>query len=75
MLRDAGADDHVTTPFGTDGLPARMRAALRRAPPPRQTPAVSASASTLDLAAEPEVGPARPRHIITEPGVGYRLEL
>jgi two-component system, OmpR family, KDP operon response regulator KdpE len=28
---DAGADDDVTKPFGMDELPARLRAALRRA--------------------------------------------
>src|SRR3954452_16811269 len=31
---DAGADDYVTKPFGMDELPARLRAALRRANPP-----------------------------------------
>ncbi|WP_238014940.1 response regulator [Dactylosporangium sp. AC04546] len=134
---DAGADDYVTKPFGTDELLARMRAALRRAAPPLQTPTVSTSSFTLDLAAKRatgpggapvrltptewhllevlarhrgalvehrqllnevwgpqyetetnylrvhfanlrrklEVDPARPRHIITEPGIGYRLEL
>lgn len=30
---DAGADDYVTKPFGMDELIARIRAALRRAPP------------------------------------------
>ncbi len=31
---DAGADDYVTKPFGIDELLARIRASLRRAPPP-----------------------------------------
>src|ERR1044071_2943129 len=30
---DAGADDYVTKPFGTDELLARLRAALRRVSP------------------------------------------
>jgi two-component system, OmpR family, KDP operon response regulator KdpE len=33
---DAGADDYVTKPFGMDELLARIRAALRRAPEPRE---------------------------------------
>ena len=33
---DAGADDYVTKPFGMDELLARIRAALRRAPDPKQ---------------------------------------
>lgn len=42
---DAGADDYVTKPFGIDELLARIRAALRRAPPvsPDETPAVLAT--------------------------------
>ena len=34
---DAGADDYVTKPFGTDELLARIRAALRRVEPPAAT--------------------------------------
>jgi two-component system KDP operon response regulator KdpE len=39
---DAGADDYVTKPFGTEELVARIRAALRRsdAPPPPSEPLV-----------------------------------
>jgi two-component system, OmpR family, KDP operon response regulator KdpE len=35
---DAGADDYVVKPFGVDELMARIRAALRRAPPVEATP-------------------------------------
>lgn len=38
---DAGADDYVTKPFGMDELLARIRAALRRAPDPKQDVAVA----------------------------------
>jgi two-component system, OmpR family, KDP operon response regulator KdpE len=49
---DAGADDYVTKPFGTEELTARIRAALRR----RDTgdtgdPVVRVGAVTIDLAA------------------------
>jgi DNA-binding response OmpR family regulator len=32
---DCGADDYVTKPFELDELRARLRASIRRAPPPR----------------------------------------
>lgn len=34
LALDAGADDYVVKPFGIDELLARIRAALRRSPPP-----------------------------------------
>ena len=37
---DAGADDYVTKPFGTDELLARIRAALRRAPEIESGPSI-----------------------------------
>lgn len=133
---DAGADDYVTKPFGMDELLARLRAAVRRAAPGDDGPAVlEAGAFTVDLSARKvlrdgaevrltptewrilellvqnagrlvaqrqilhevwgpaygtetnylrvylaqlrrklEADPARPRHLITEPGMGYRFE-
>jgi len=130
---DAGADDYITKPFGTDELLARLRAALRRVPEDGE-PRVEIGDLTIDLEArqvssrgelvhltpiefdllrvltqhqgklvthrqllhqvwgpayetethylrvhvahirakiEPE--PSRPRYLVTEPGVGYRL--
>jgi two-component system, OmpR family, KDP operon response regulator KdpE len=133
---DAGADDYVTKPFGMEELLARIRAALRRAPPAEGAPKVlSLEGVEIDLGARritargrevrltpkefdllsylvanpnvtipherllravwgPEYGneveylrvfvnqlrkkieanPARPKHILTEPWVGYRFE-
>ena len=131
---DAGADDYITKPFGTDELLARLRAVLRRATEDGGEPRIGVGDLTVDLAArtltrgeaevhltpiefdllkvlaqnrgrlvthrqllhevwgpsyetethylrvhvahirsklEPE--PSRPRYVITEPGVGYRL--
>jgi two-component system KDP operon response regulator KdpE len=130
---DAGADDYVTKPFGTDELLARLRAALRRVTDDGE-PRVEIGDLTVDLEARQvssngevvhltpiefdllrvlalhrgklvthrqllhevwgpayetethylrvhvahirakiEPDPSRPRYVITEPGVGYRL--
>jgi two-component system KDP operon response regulator KdpE len=131
---DAGADDYVTKPFGTDELMARLRAVLRRSAETGGSPLLEIGDLTVDLTDRrvtrdgldvhltpiefdllrvlaqhrgrlvthrqllhevwgPEYGeethylrvhvahiraklepdPQRPRHIVTEPGVGYRL--
>ena len=131
---DAGADDYVTKPFGTDELLARLRAVLRRAVEDDGEPRVTVGDVVIDLAsrsvtkggeevhltpiefdllrvlaknlgklvthnqllrevwgpayqtethylrvhvahirAKVETDTSRPRYLITEPGVGYRL--
>jgi two-component system, OmpR family, KDP operon response regulator KdpE len=131
---DAGADDYVTKPFGSQELAARLRAVLRRVSENGGEPAIEVGDLVIDLAdrrvrrgeehihltpiefdllrvlaqnrgrlvthrqllqevwgpaygdethylrvhvahirAKLEVDPSRPRYVITEPGVGYRL--
>jgi two-component system KDP operon response regulator KdpE len=131
---DAGADDYVTKPFGTDELLARLRALMRRSVEASGSPQVTVGELVIDLQdrtvtrggeevhltriefdivrvlaqhegrlvmhrqlltevwgpqytgethylrvhvahirAKLEDDPSRPRYLITEPGVGYRL--
>jgi two-component system KDP operon response regulator KdpE len=131
---DAGADDYVTKPFGTDELLARLRAVMRRSAEAGSSPLVTVGELSVDIAdrrvtvageevhltpiefdllrvlaqhsgrlvtqrqllrevwgpqygeethylrvhvahirAKLEPDPSRPRYLITEPGVGYRL--
>ena len=46
---DAGADDYITKPFGTDELLARLRAVLRRAGDEREEPVVEVGELSIDL--------------------------
>jgi two-component system KDP operon response regulator KdpE len=131
---DAGADDYITKPFGTDELLARLRAVLRRSADEESEPAIAAGDLVIDMAARRvtragqevhltpiefdllktlarhrgklvthrhllkevwgpayetetqylrvhfahlraklEPDPSKPRYIVTDPGVGYRL--
>ncbi len=131
---DAGADDYITKPFGTDELLARLRAVLRRVGDEESEPRIEIGALAIDLEARRvstagelvhltpiefdllrvlakhrgklvthrqllrevwgpayetethylrvhvahirakiEPDPSRPRYVVTEPGVGYRL--
>jgi two-component system KDP operon response regulator KdpE len=131
---DAGADDYITKPFGTDELLARLRAALRRVSDDGVEPTIDLGDVVIDLAARTvtrtgeevhltpiefdllrmlalhrgklvthrqllrevwgpgyegethylrvhvahirskiEPQPSRPCHLVTEPGIGYRL--
>jgi two-component system KDP operon response regulator KdpE len=131
---DAGADDYVTKPFGSQELAARLRAVLRRVADNGTEPGIEVGDLAIDLAdrrvrrgdeqihltpiefdvlrvlaqnrgrlvthrqllqevwgpaygdethylrvhiahirAKLEIDPSRPRYVITEPGVGYRL--
>ena len=86
---DAGADDFITKPFGVAELLARTRANLRRTRAGRVLthpyllrevwgPTHAQSTHYLrvymgNLRQKLEDDSARPRHIVTETGVGYRL--
>jgi two-component system, OmpR family, KDP operon response regulator KdpE len=47
---DAGADDYVTKPFGSDELLARLRAVLRRSTEAAGSPRIELGELTIDLA-------------------------
>jgi two-component system KDP operon response regulator KdpE len=47
---DAGADDYITKPFGTDELLARLRAVLRRAAEDEVEPAITVGDLVVDVA-------------------------
>jgi two-component system KDP operon response regulator KdpE len=60
---DAGADDYVTKPFGTDELLARLRAVLRRAQEAEDDPVVRVGELVIDLAARSVTSRGEPVHL------------
>ena len=60
---DAGADDYVTKPFGTDELLARLRAVLRRAGEAEDEPALRLGELVIDLAAHAVTSGGEPVHL------------
>jgi two-component system KDP operon response regulator KdpE len=60
---EAGADDYITKPFGARELVARLQAALRRAAPSEEEPAVVVEGLEIDLAARVVRSEGEPVHL------------
>ena len=60
---DAGADDYVTKPFGTDELLARLRAVLRRSAEAGGSPRLQFGELAIDLADRSVTHAGRPIHL------------
>src|SRR2546421_8380737 len=60
---DAGADDYVTKPFGSDELTARLRAVLRRAADAETDAAITVGDLTVDIAARRVLASGREVHL------------
>ncbi|MHB8531278.1 MAG: response regulator transcription factor [Solirubrobacteraceae bacterium] len=63
LALEAGADDYVTKPFGTRELIARLQAALRRATPTEEEPAIVAGGLEIDLVAHVVRRDGEPVHL------------
>src|SRR5437660_7359280 len=60
---DAGADDYVTKPFGTEELLARLRAVLRRAVDVAGSPQIEVGELVIDLADRQVIRDGHPVHL------------
>jgi len=60
---DAGADDYIVKPFGTQELLARIRAAARRVPEAEEMPPFNSSGLEIDFERRRVIANGRPVHL------------
>ena len=75
---ELGADDYVTKPFSSRELVARIRAVLRRGGEVEEIVTAVVESGPVHvkrIRAKIEVDPARPEHLVTVRGLGYKFEV